>query len=134
MLFTEAEREYLGSQTLARLATVDGDGRPQNNPVGFFVNDEAGTIDIRGRRLGESKKFRNVVANPAVAVVVDDLVRRRPWWVRGIEIRGRAEALRDQPRPYPYYSREIIRIHPERIIAWGIESKDQRTAGRDVES
>ena len=134
MLFTEAEREYLGSQTLARLATVDGDGRPQNNPVGFFVNDEAGTIDIRGRRLGESKKFRNVVANPAVAVVVDDLVSRRPWWVRGIEIRGRAEALRDQLRPYPYYSREIIRIHPERIIAWGIKSKDQRTAGRDVES
>jgi len=134
MLFTEAEREYLGSQPLARLATVDADGRPQNNPVGFFVNDEAGTIDIRGRRLGKSRKFRNVIENPAVAIVVDDLVSRRPWWVRGIEIRGRAEALTDQQPPYPYYSREIIRIHPERIIAWGIESKDQPMAGRDVES
>jgi pyridoxamine 5'-phosphate oxidase family protein len=31
---TEAERTYLRSQPLARLATVDASGAPQNNPVG----------------------------------------------------------------------------------------------------
>ena len=133
MLFTEAERDYLGSQWLARLATVDPQGRPQNNPVGFFVNDAAGTIDIWGMSLGKSRKFRNVGANPAVAVVIDDLVSRRPWRVRGIEIRGDAEALTGQQPPYPYYSREVIRVRPRRIITWGVEAEDQERGSRDVE-
>jgi pyridoxamine 5'-phosphate oxidase family protein len=134
MVFTDAEREYLGSQWLARLATVDGDGRPQNNPVRFFVVEDTGTIEIWGMRMGKSRKFRNAGANPAVAVVIDDIVSTRPWRVRGIEIRGRAETLTGQRPPYPYYSREVIRVHPERIISWGVESdRDERTA-RDVET
>ncbi len=38
-----------------------------------------------------------------------------PWKPRGVEVRGRAEAL-DGPVP-------LIRIHPERIVSWGIESE-----------
>jgi pyridoxamine 5'-phosphate oxidase family protein len=134
MVFTDAEREYLGSQWLARLATVDADGRPQNNPVRFFVVDDTGTIDIWGMGMGKSRKFRNAGANPAVAVVIDDIVSTRPWRVRGIEIRGRAETLTGQRPPYPYYSREVIRVHPERIISWGVETdSDERTA-RDVDT
>jgi pyridoxamine 5'-phosphate oxidase family protein len=33
---------------------------------------------------------------------------------RGIEVRGRAEAIAD-PEP-------LIRIYPERIVSWGIDS------------
>jgi pyridoxamine 5'-phosphate oxidase family protein len=131
MVFTEAERRYLESQRLARLATVDADGAPQNNPVAFFLNDATGTVDVWGMDLGKSRKFRNVRRNPDVALVVDDLVSTRPWHVRGVEIRGRAEALTGQPPPYRYYSGEVIRINPRRIISWGVESEER--ASRDVD-
>jgi pyridoxamine 5'-phosphate oxidase family protein len=117
---SQAERDYLSTQRLARLATVAEDGQPQNNPVGFFVDDELGVIDIGGRAMGRTKKFRNVQANPLVSLVVDDLASVKPWRVRGVEIRGRAETLTDWRAPFPGYSREAIRIHPEHIIAWGL--------------
>jgi pyridoxamine 5'-phosphate oxidase family protein len=118
---SQAERRYLGTQRLGRLATVAEDGQPQNNPVGFFVNDELGVIDIGGRAMGKTKKFRNVQANPLVSFVVDDLASVKPWHVRGVEIRGRAEALTDWRPPFPGYSPEAIRIRPERVISWGLE-------------
>ncbi|MGZ4632238.1 MAG: PPOX class F420-dependent oxidoreductase [Actinomycetes bacterium] len=117
-----AERAYLASQRLGRLATVDPHGQPQNNPVGSFVEDELGVIDIGGRAMGRTKKFRNVQSQPLVSLVVDDLASVRPWRVRGVEIRGRAEALTDWQPPFPYYSREAIRIHPSKIISWGLDS------------
>jgi pyridoxamine 5'-phosphate oxidase family protein len=119
--FTPAERNYLGTQRLGRLATVDRDGSPQNNPVGFQYNPSTGTIDIHGRNLGETRKFRNVQANGRVAFVVDDIASLQPWVVRGIEIRGRAEALVEQTPSRVYFSPEVIRIHPEQIFSWGIE-------------
>lgn len=117
---SQAERDYLDTQRLGRLATVADDGQPQNNPVGFFVNDELGVIDIGGRAMGQTKKFRNVQANPLVSLVVDDLASVKPWHVRGVEIRGHAEARSDWQPPYPGYSREAIRIHPARVISWGL--------------
>jgi pyridoxamine 5'-phosphate oxidase family protein len=120
--FTEQEREYLRTQRLGRLATVDGDGQPQNNPVGYFVDDELGVIDVGGRAMGSTKKYRNVQGNPLVSLVVDDLASVRPWRVRGVEVRGHAEALTDWSPPFPGYSREAIRIHPDRVISWGLDS------------
>ena len=116
-----AERDYLVGQRIGRLASIDAHGQPQNNPVGFFLNDELGVIDIGGRAMGQSKKFRNVRANPLVSLVVDDLASVRPWHVRGVEIRGHAEAISDWQPPYPYYSREAIRIQPTKIISWGLD-------------
>ena len=119
-MFTKAELDYLRSQRLGRLATVAPDGRPQNNPVGFFVDAESGTITIGGYALGTTKKFRNVQQGSAVALVVDDLASVDPWTVRGVEIRGTAEALTDHDPPMPGMSREIIRITPKKIISWGL--------------
>jgi hypothetical protein len=45
MTLTPEQVEYLNSQTLGRLATVDRYGAPQNNPVTFRYNPELGTID-----------------------------------------------------------------------------------------
>jgi pyridoxamine 5'-phosphate oxidase family protein len=135
MPFTDAEREYFASQRLGRLATVAPDGSLQNNPVAFFVNAELGTIDIGGLRMGQTRKFRNVRTNPQVALVVDDIVSLDPWHVRGVEIRGRAEALTDQPPPARGFSGEIIRIHPRRILSWGLQpgpiAMNRRTVGGD---
>ncbi len=121
LVLSEAERAYLVSQRLGRLATVDPSGQPQNNPVGFFLSDELGVIDIGGRAMGTTRKFRNVRAHRLVSLVVDDLASVRPWRVRGVEIRGQAEAITDWSPPNPHYSREAIRIHPERVISWGLD-------------
>jgi pyridoxamine 5'-phosphate oxidase family protein len=118
---TEAERAYLQSQPLARLATVDGAGAPQNNPVGAFLDEETGDIIIGGHAMGASRKFRNVQRNGHVALVIDDLVSPDPWTVRGLEIRGTAVALEDVDPPVPFMSREVIRITPTWVTSWGVD-------------
>jgi pyridoxamine 5'-phosphate oxidase family protein len=118
---TEAERAYLQSQPLARLATVDGAGAPQNNPVGVFLDEETGDIIIGGHAMGASRKFRNVQRNGHVALVIDDLVSRDPWTVRGLEIRGTAVALEDVDPPVPFMSHEVIRITPTWVTSWGVD-------------
>jgi pyridoxamine 5'-phosphate oxidase family protein len=118
---TEVERNYLKSQPLARLATVDGSGAPQNNPVGAFLDQETDEILIGGHAMGATRKFRNVAANGQVALVVDELVSTDPWTVRGLEIRGTAVALEDVDPPSPYLSREVIRITPTWVASWGID-------------
>lgn len=131
-MFTDAEIDYLASQRLGRLATVTPDGTLQNSPVGFRVDTEAGTIDIYGRDLGATAKFRNVAANGQVAFVVDDIVSVDPWTVRCLEVRGSAEALSEQDTPGSYLSNEIIRIHPRRIISWGMGTDGQEGSRRNV--
>ncbi|NUP35148.1 MAG: PPOX class F420-dependent oxidoreductase [Streptomycetaceae bacterium] len=119
--FTPAELEYLRTQRLGRLATAAPDGTLQNNPVGFTVDTALGTIDIAGYAMGASRKFRNVEQTHEVAFVVDDIASVTPWKVRGIEIRGTAEAVREAAPRRPGLSAEIIRVHPRRILSWGLD-------------
>jgi pyridoxamine 5'-phosphate oxidase family protein len=122
--FSAAELAYLrgGPPTrLGRLATVDGRGVPQNSPVGFRVEAETNTIVIGGYALGTTRKFRNVAANPYVSLVVDDVASTDPWRVRAVEVRGEAEALTDVDPVIPGTSRELIRIHPTRVVSWGLD-------------
>jgi pyridoxamine 5'-phosphate oxidase family protein len=117
--FTEEELRYLkGGRRLARLATVGKEGTPHVAPVGWTYNAELGTIDIGGRDMANTKKYRDVRRTGRAAVVIDDVVP--PWRPRGIEVRGRAEAV-DGPRP-------LIRIHPERIVSWGISDRHGHSA------
>ncbi|TCO49464.1 pyridoxamine 5'-phosphate oxidase family protein [Kribbella antiqua] len=125
-IFTASELAYLAEQKLGRLATKVPDGTVQNNPVGFFVKAAEGYVDIGGHGLGGSRKFRNIQADPHVSLVVDDLSTEHGWQVRGVEIRGRAEAIVDVDPPMPGFSREIIRIHPERILSWGLDGSSRR--------
>ena len=114
--FTSAQKRYLKSQRLGRLATLRPDGSLQNNPVGFSFDEQSGTFEVRGFNMGGSQKYKNVVANGQVAFVVDDLETTDPWKPRMVEVRGTAEALpQDDPR------KSTIRIHPQRIISFGID-------------
>jgi pyridoxamine 5'-phosphate oxidase family protein len=122
MWFSDLELAYLRTQILGRLATIAPDGFPQNNPVGFLINESLKTIDIGGHMLGRSRKFSNVQARPEVSLVIDDLASTNPWHVRGVEIRGRAEALAGIEPPRPGLSGELIRIHPTRVRSWGLEA------------
>jgi len=132
MLFTKEEIAYLSTQRLGRLATVQKNGTVQANPVGFGLNQKLGTIDIGGHDLAATQKFRNLRANNQVALVIDDLASVDPWRARGIEIRGTAETLDNPTDSASRIPGAIIRIHPRRIISWGIAS-DRRDA-RDVDS
>ncbi|MBB5912498.1 pyridoxamine 5'-phosphate oxidase family protein [Nocardia transvalensis] len=116
-----AQLDYLRSQRLGRLATIRPDGSPQNNPVGFRYNEALGTIDIAGHNMGASQKFRNLAKEDRVSFVVDDIESISPRVVRCLEIRGTAEALRDVDTYLDGGSRELIRITPTRILAFGIE-------------
>ncbi len=120
--FTEDEIEYLRSGLLGRLATVGRDGTPHIAPVGFSYNADLGTIDVGGRDMANTKKYRDVARTGRAAIVVDDV--RPPWRPRGIEVRGRAKAL-GKPRP-------LIRIHPERVISWGIDTNSPHRKDRSV--
>jgi len=119
-VFTEAELRYLGGgQQLGRLATVGADGTPHVVPVAWIYNAARDTIDIGGSGLEESKKFRDVARTGRAAIVIDDLESTDPWRPRAVEVRGRGEAIA-MPTP-------MIRIHPERIVSWGLDSA-RRTA------
>ena len=132
MAFTEDEVVYLRSQRLGRLATVAADGSLQNNPVSFVVDEANGVIDIGGRNMGGTRKFRNVAANGQVAFVVDDIASVDPWVVRCVEIRGSAEALTGQAPHSAWMSPEIIRIRPQRIISWGLGPEGNQGSRRTV--
>jgi pyridoxamine 5'-phosphate oxidase family protein len=114
-VFTQTELDYLaGGRQLGRIATVGPDGTPHVVPVGWIYNAASETIDISGRELEQSKKFRDVARSGRAAIVVDDLASVDPWRPRGVEVRGHAEAI---ALPTP-----LIRIHPERIVSWGLAS------------
>jgi pyridoxamine 5'-phosphate oxidase family protein len=138
--FTSSEVEYLNSQALGRLATVGKDGRPHVMPVGVFYDPDTETIVIgSAATMVKSKKFRDASANPDVAVVIDDLASVEPWTPRGIEVRGRAEAHltggaevgRRLGAGFPF-DEVYLRIHPRRVVSWGIDTSSYAAAGRDV--
>ena len=70
-------------------------------------------IDVTGREFAGSMTYRDVARAAQAAIVIDDLASTDPWRPRGIEIRGRAETVTE-----PH---ELIRIHPDRVIAWGLD-------------
>jgi pyridoxamine 5'-phosphate oxidase family protein len=127
---TDTERAYVQSQPLGRLATVDANGAPQNNPVGVFLDEDTGDLVIGGGAMGASRKFRNIRTNPQVALVIDDIVSMDPWTVRGIEMRGTAVALSDVDPPVQFMSREVIRIKPNWIVSWRLDPDVQGRQSR----
>ena len=92
-----------------------------------------GTIDIGGMQMRTSRKYRNVEAGSRVSFVVDQQISLEPHVIRGIEVRGTAETLDDEEPPFPPQERAVIRIHPERVISWGIDGGSFDSTGRGAE-
>ena len=127
-IFTKKEIEYLKSQRLARIATAaasteqEGSAQPDVVPVGFDFDGEY--LYVGGMNLLNSTKFRNVLKNNKVAIVVDDLKSIDPWDPRGIRIYGTADIVTRQggymentDHPNPQY----IRVNPKKKWSWGVE-------------
>jgi PPOX class probable F420-dependent enzyme len=80
---------------VARLATLDADGRPHLVPIVFaLVGDTLySAVDAKPKRSRTLRRLENARARPDVTVLVDHYDDRdwtRLWWVR---IRGRARVL-----------------------------------------
>jgi len=110
--FTEAQAQYLAENFIGRLATSSASGQPHVVPVGYRFDGT--TITFSGRNLTSSLKYRHMMANSKVAFVVDDVVSFRPWKVRGIEVRGRAEPVLSEDDV------TMVRIIPLNIRSWGL--------------
>jgi pyridoxamine 5'-phosphate oxidase family protein len=133
-VFTPAEIAYMKSQRLGRLATVGADGQPHVMPVGFRYNEKEDSIDIGGHGgFTKRKKYRDVLQNPRVAFVIDDLASMNPWTPRGIEIRGQVEILSTGGETLgPRFDPEMFRIRAHRIVGWGLEGKGLERNARSV--
>lgn len=134
-----AARAFLARHRVARLATADAAGTPHVVPFCYAV--AAGRIyfvvDAKPKRrtgLG-LKRMRNIVENPAVAMVADDYTER--WSMLAyLLVRGHAEvvsesgerrrALRALRARYPQYrsmpldgpEHPVVRITPSHVHFW----------------
>lgn len=114
MSFTPEEIDYMQTQPLARVASVDSEGQPDVVPVTFEFD---GTyINIGGYRPGTTRRHQNVSAgNRHVALVIDDLVSTAPWSPRFLRIYGNAEVM-DGEQPH-------LRVTPTISWSWNLSGE-----------
>ena len=81
---------------MARLATVDPDGRPHLVPIVFALDGNTlySAVDRKPKRSQTLRRIENARARPDVTILVDHYEDEwsRLWWIR---VRGRARVLDD---------------------------------------
>lgn len=89
----EQRRRVTGAR-IARLATIDPDGRPHVVPICFVLSGDTlySAVDRKPKRSRELRRLANVRARPQATVLVDhyDEDWCRLWWIR---LRGAARVL-----------------------------------------
>jgi len=136
-LITEAQRQFLNAERVARLATADAHGVPHVVPVCYALLDETIyiTIDEKPKRHDRPlKRLRNIGENAAVAVTVDrwDEDWSRLAWVmlhghaeileHGREHDAAQDKLREKYQQYRAMNLTelpVIAIHVQRVLSWG---------------
>src|SRR5437016_3636176 len=127
LMFSEKETEYLKSQRLGRIATAAAETlstksmQPDVVPVGFDFDGDY--FYVGGMNLLKSTKYKNVLKNNKVALVIDDLKTVDPWDPRGIRIYGTADIVTRQSgymEQTPHPQADYIRIKPEKKWSWGV--------------
>ena len=120
--FTPQETDYLKSQRLCRMATIDAKGDLHVVPVGFRYNAEEDTIDIGGHNIAGTKKYRDALRHGRIALVVDDVLP--PWKPRFVEVRGTVEAFSEGGKTINEgFKPEILRLTPTYIVSFGINDE-----------
>ncbi len=137
-IFSGKEVEYIKSQSIARIATVaEAKARSVNKledsfskivqpdvvPVGFHFDGEY--FYIGGFDMSRSTKYKNVLRNSSIALVIDDLKSIKPWHPRGVRVYGDAEITKRQGaslEEYGYFETVyLIKITPTKKWSWGID-------------
>ena len=125
--FSEKEIEYLKTQRLARIATAaqsseEGSIQPDVVPVGFDFDDDYFYVGVMN--ILKSTKYKNVLKNNKVAIVIDDLKSVERWDPRGIKVYGTADIVNRQAgymEGTGHPNSSYIRVKPEKKWSWGIE-------------
>jgi PPOX class probable F420-dependent enzyme len=137
-MLSDHERRFLAGRRVAHLATADARAVPHVVPVCFALHASTLyiTIDAKPKRTSGTalKRVQNILANPAVAVVVD---RYDEDWARlgWLMLRGQAEILASGPEHddaqallrsrYPQLAAmqiahlPVIAIRVARVTSWG---------------
>ena len=125
-ILSQNEIDYLNTQRIARIATVsiisDRPIQPDIVPVGFDFDGEY--IYVSGMNILKSTKYKNVLKNRNVAIVIDDLKTVDPWDPRGIRIYGDADVVTRRGGymdPSGHSEHTYIRIRPIKKWSWGID-------------
>jgi coenzyme F420-0:L-glutamate ligase/coenzyme F420-1:gamma-L-glutamate ligase len=130
----EDQAAFLVRQRVARLATVDGTGRPHAVPVCFalapasiFIALDEKPKDVPVTRL---KRVRNILENPDVVLIADRYTEA--WEILAfVMVRGRAELLDPDTEEHAaavrllrgkYHQYETMRIEENPVIAIRPES------------
>ena len=83
---------------MARLATIDPDGRPHLVPIVFAIEGDTvySAVDAKPKRSKTLRRIENARERPDVTILVDRYEDdwSRLWWIR---LRGRARVLDDGP-------------------------------------
>lgn len=133
MKLKKAEAEIIQLARVCRLSTADRRGVPHCVPVCPAFDGKKIYFGSEKR----AKKVRNIIGNPAVAVVFDDY--SEGWsWLRGLMVQGEARIIdraafrrirRLLYEKYPQYRKEaplgekdsvIVEITPRRSFSWGL--------------
>ncbi len=136
---SQAEQRFIQSHRVARLATADAQGQPFVVPICYAFDGVAlySALDEKPKRVAPTrlKRVRNMLANPRVALVIDDYAE--DWRaLASLQLRGQADllpvgteahaaAIRLLRAKYPQYEsmaidqQPVVRIQPEAIVSWG---------------
>lgn len=125
-ILSQKEIEYLKSQRLARIATAaavstdeEGSIQPDVVPVGFDFDGKY--FYVGGMNILKSTKYKNVMKNNKVALVIDDLRSVDPWDPRGMKIYGTADIVTRQGgymESTDHPNTQYIRITPKKKWSW----------------
>jgi pyridoxamine 5'-phosphate oxidase family protein len=117
-MFTDKEREYLHTQQLARLATIDPTGQPDADVVSFELDGDEFLIGSY-RNLAGSRKYKNVAAGgEKISLVVDSLGEAGPMDLIAVKLHGVATIEQRNGRFGPA---EYLVVKPRTSWSWGIE-------------
>ena len=120
------------SARIARLATVDPQGRPHVVPICFVLEGDTlyTAVDEKPKRTRRLQRLRNIEANPLVEVLIDGYEEdwSKLWWVR---LRGTARIV-DDARAMELLSAKYRQYRDRRpagpVIAVTIEERSEWTA------
>lgn len=127
-------RTRAGAARVARLATVDPDGRPHLVPITFAISGDVlyTAVDDKPKSTQRLKRLRNVETNPQVTALIDHYSDdwHELWWVRldgTAEVLGSGEGVGEGDRllreKYDQYVRQpprgpVIRMTIQRWHGW----------------
>ena len=119
---------------VARLATIEADGRAHLVPVCFALDQDAlySAVDAKPKTTTALRRLANAVARPEVTLLVDHYEEDwdQLWWVR---LRGRARVESSGPAldrglslladKYPQYRRRpppgpVVVVELDEVRAW----------------